>query len=359
MAPLSPRSAAVSGFLRRSGKIGGMTLAAVLSRADELAETVLYPSAPDVDDADRIPAAHLDALAAAGLYGLAGPAAYGGLELGLPGFCRVIETLAGGCLATTFVWIQHHSAVRALAAAPNDALREAWLGPLIRGQRRAGIALGGVRPGAPPLQARPVPGGYVLDGDVPWVTGWGMVDVVYTMARRPDGNLVSALLPAAASATLTAARLDLVAVNASATVELSFANHLVPDELVCATVPYADWLARDAQGLRPNGSLALGVAARCGRLAGSGIDGTGPFAAELDAIRDRLDGADVAAMPAARAAAAELAFRASGAAVAAAGSRGILARQQPQRLAREALFLLVFGSRPAIKENLVRQLSAR
>jgi alkylation response protein AidB-like acyl-CoA dehydrogenase len=252
------------------------------------------------------------------------------------------------------VWIQHHSAVRALAAAPNEALREAWLRPLVRGERRAGIALGGVRPGAPPLRATPVPGGYTLAGDVPWVTGWGMVDVIYTMARTPGGDLVSALLPATASATLSAARLDLVAVNASATVELSFAGHLVPDELVCATVPYADWLARDAQGLRPNGSLALGVAARCLRLAGPG-----PLAAELEVIRDRLDGADVAAMPAARAAAAELAFRAAGAAVAAAGSRGILARQQPQRLAREALFLLVFGSRPAIKENLVRRLSAR
>jgi alkylation response protein AidB-like acyl-CoA dehydrogenase len=62
-------------------------------------------------------------------------------------------------------------------------------------------------------------------------------------------------------------------------------------------------------------------------------------------------------MPAARAAASEFAFRAAGAAVAAAGSSGILAGRHPQRLAREALFLLVFGSRPAIKEHLTGTLT--
>ena len=40
-----------------------------------------------------------------------------------------------------------------------------------------------------------------------------------------------------------------------------------------------------------------------------------------------------------------------------AGSRGILAGEHPQRLAREALFLLVFGSRPAIKDRRVARLT--
>jgi hypothetical protein len=36
------------------------------------------------------------------------------------------------------------------------------------------------------------------------------------------------------------------------------------------------------------------------------------------------------------------------------GSRSILIDQHPQRLAREALFLLVFGSRPPIRAELLR-----
>ena len=65
-----------------------------------------------------------------------------------------------------------------------------------------------------------------------------------------------------------------------------------------------------------------------------------------------MDTAGPGAMPAARAAACELALRAAAALVVTQGSTAILADQDAQRLAREALFLLVFGSRPSIKESL-------
>jgi alkylation response protein AidB-like acyl-CoA dehydrogenase len=333
--------------------MGGMSAAEAISQAQRVADAVLYPSAMDVDAADRVPAGHLDALTAAGLYGIAGPGCYGGMDVDMATFCRVTEIMAGGCLATTFVWLQHHGVVRAIAAAPNEQLRSAWLGPLCRGRQRAAIALGGARPGPPLLRARRAPGGYLLDGIAPWVTGWGMVDVLYTLARDEAGQLVAALLPARPSAMLAAHRLNLVAVQASATVELGFSGYFVPDDLVCSVFGQAEWLARDAQRLRANGSLAIGVAARCCQLIGPG-----PLDGELALLRDRLDGADADSMPAARAAAAEFVFRAAGAAVAAAGSRGILAGQHPQRLAREAVFLLVFGSRPAIKESLAGMLAA-
>lgn len=325
-----------------------MSSADAVRAATDLAEAILYPSAMSVDAAQAIPAAHLDALAAAGLYGIAGPAEYGGQAVDAATFCNVIEIMAGGCLATTFVWLQHHGAVRAVAACPREDLRAAWLRPLVQGGKRAGVALAGGWPGPPLLRARRVPGGYELAGTAPWVTGWGLVDVLYTLARTEDGDLVAALVPARTAASLTARRLELVAVNAAATVELTFARHPVPDEQVCSVFPQAEWLARDPLGLRANGSLALGVAARCCQLAGQPA-----LADQLGSIRDQLDGADQSTMPAARAAAAEFAFRAAGAAVAAAGSRGILTGQHPQRLAREAQFLLVFGSRPAIKESLL------
>jgi alkylation response protein AidB-like acyl-CoA dehydrogenase len=330
-----------------------VTAAELRTRAVGLADGLLFPSAMAVDAADAVPVSHLDALAAAGLYGLAGPASAGGADADLATFCDVIEIMAGGCLSTTFVWLQHHGVVRAIASTANERLRSCWLEPLCRGERRAGIALGGARPGPPLLRARQVDGGYVLDGTAPWVTGWNRVDAVYTLARLPDDRLVAALVPAGAGEGPTAQRLRLVAVNPSWTVELSFAGYFVPDALVCSVFPQAEFLARDAEGLRPNGSLSLGVAARCCRLIGPG-----PLDAGLVTRRERLDLADSDSMPAARAAASQFAFQAAGAAVAAAGSTGILADQHPERLAREALFLLVFGSRPAIKESLTGLLNA-
>ena len=139
----------------------------------------------------------------------------------------------------------------------------------------------------------------------------------------------------------------MVAVMASSTVQLSFTGLFVPQERVTATLPFAQWPSRDAAGLRANGSLALGLAARCCELIGPG-----PLDEQLDRCRTQLDTAGPDAMPGARAAACELAFRATAALVVSQGSRAILADHDAQRLAREALFLLVFGSRPPIRETL-------
>jgi alkylation response protein AidB-like acyl-CoA dehydrogenase len=341
--------------------MSGMTAAVALSRARQIADEVLFPSAMNVDAADQVPAGHLDALAGAGLYGLAGPRSAGGWDADMATFCDVIEVMSGGCLATAFVWLQHHSAVRALASSDNSGLRDRWLEPLCAGTQRAGIALGGARPGPPLLTARAVPGGYAFDGSAPWVTGWDMIDIVHTLARDDSGNVVAALLPAQVSASLAAYRLDLAAVNASRTVELRFTDHFVSAELVSLVMPHAEWAARDAGGLRANGSLSLGVAGRCCELVAQLADDAGMAAAlraGLTARRTALDAADAGAMPAARAAASAHALQAAAALAAAAGSQSILVGTHPQRLAREAVFLLVFGSRPAIKARLTALLTA-
>ena len=325
----------------------------VLDRARRLAADVLGPAAMTVEATQRVPREHLDLLAAAGFYGLAGPRDAGGLDLPLPAFGRVIEILASGCLSTTFIWLQQHSAVRAIAGPAPAALRAELLGPLCRGERRAGLALAGTLPGPPRLRARVVPGGYRLDGTSPWVTGWGHVDLLYTAARDEQDDIVWAMVDAQAGGTLSAAPLPMVAVMASATVELGFDGHFVPAGRVTGTMSQRDWQQRDQAALRPNGSLALGLAVRCCELIGPG-----PLDGQLAACRAALDSAEPDALPAARAAACELAVRAASALVVTVGSAAIRLDQDAQRLAREALFLLVFGSRPAIKQSLSGLLTA-
>jgi alkylation response protein AidB-like acyl-CoA dehydrogenase len=72
----------------------------VLAAARRLADDVLFPDVMRVDGLDGLPAAHLDALAAEGLYGAPVPAEAGGLGLDVSATCAVAEELAGGCLAT-------------------------------------------------------------------------------------------------------------------------------------------------------------------------------------------------------------------------------------------------------------------
>ena len=326
---------------------------AVLGRARRLAADVLVPAAMAVDSSHQIPPAHLDLLAAQGFYGMAGPREYGGLDVDFRTACRVIEVLAGGCLSTTFVWTQHHGAVRAVAGTTNGPLRQKWLEPLCAGRRRAGVALAGTLPGPPLLRARPVADGYVFDGVSPWVTGWGHIDTLHTAARDEQDNIVWALLDAQPGVTLSVEPLQMVAVMASRTVRARFSGHFVPAERVTGVVALSEWRSRDAGGLRSNGSLALGIAARCCALIGPG-----PMDEELASCRAALDDGTSETMPAARAAASELAMRAAAALVVHQGAVAILTDQHAQRLAREALFLLVFGSRPTIKASLGRLLSA-
>ncbi len=329
-----------------------------IDRARELGARVFAPAAMEVEAAHRVPPEHLDLLAAEGFYGLAGPREAGGLDVPFPAACRIIEILAGACLSTTFVWMQHHGVVRAVAGTGNAALRHRMLGPLCRGERRAGVALAGLLPGPPRLRARVTEGGYVLDGVSPWVTGWEYLDTLYVAARQDDDTIVWAVLDAggrpggrssltAEPLSITPEPLPMVAVMASSTVQLRFAGHPVPQDRVTGTLPLEQWGSRDAAGLRMNGSLALGLTARCGELVGPG-----PLDEQLARCRTALDSADPDAMPGARAAACELALRATAALVVTQGSGAILADHDAQRLAREALFLLVFGSRPPIREAL-------
>jgi alkylation response protein AidB-like acyl-CoA dehydrogenase len=313
--------------------------------AREISDGVLFPGALEVDHSEVVPVDRLDRLAAAGFYGLAGPSDAGGMGLAdMATALEVIEILASGCLTTTFVWIQHHGAVRAMLDAP-AALRDGWLARLCTGDVRAGVAFSGLRrPGPPILTAAPDGDGWRFDGLAPWVTGWGLVDVIRAAARRDDGDIVWALLDATAGPTLQAEPLRLAAVNASATVTLAFDNHLAPPDRVIAIQPFDEWQAADRASLRLNGSLALGVIRRCAALLGSAS-----LAAELQECRRALDEASPEAMPEQRARASELALRAATALVISGGGRAIALDHHAQRLAREALFLLVFGQTGAIK----------
>ena len=324
----------------------------VVARAREIAEDLLFPRASETDAAELVPRENLDALAAAGLYGLTGPRAVGGLDADFETYLGVIDALASGCLATTFIWLQHPGVVRAVAGA-NAALRDRYLAPMCRGETRAGIALGGLIAHAPGIRARRDGDGWVFDGDAPWVTGWGRIDVLQIAGVDEGANIVYALVDAKpTSAMEVGAPLDLVALRSSATAAVRFRGLRVAESAVTHMQPLAEREGQDHLTLRGHAALATGVASRCISLIGET-----PLAGELEAVRRRLASAAPADVPAAKAAAAELAHRAAAALVVSTGSRSLLRSQNADRLAREALFLLVFGSRPAIRAALLAELA--
>jgi alkylation response protein AidB-like acyl-CoA dehydrogenase len=313
--------------------------AEIVLMAERLADDVLFPAALATDRSDVVPSELLDALADVGLYGLSGPASAGGLNANFPTVCAVIEALASGCLTTTFVWAQHLGAVIATAASDNEQVRE-WVAPLCSGKRRAGLALGGALPGPARLAARASEDGWSFTGTSPFVSGWDRVDAIHTTARIEDDRLVWALVDATESETLSVERLELVALNASATVRAQFRDHAVPSARVTAVVPHREGAA-PPELLRIHASFALGIVRRCCRLLGeTSLD------EDLARVRAELDRLEPATIEASRSAAGELALRAAVALMVETGSRSLLLADQAQRLVREALFCLVYAPAP-------------
>jgi alkylation response protein AidB-like acyl-CoA dehydrogenase len=197
------------------------------------------------------------------------------------------------------------------------------------------------------LKATETKDGWRLDGDAPWVSGWGIVDVLFLTARQSDDTVVSFVMEANDKSGLEVARHQLSAMNASSTVQLVFTDFHLPRTCYVSSQPFAPGLERP-EGLRVNGSLALGVARRCCELLGpTSLDD------ELRRCRDDLDAYETTDVAVARARATELAVRAAHVLAVSRGSRSAISGDIGERTSREAALLLVFASRPAIKEALL------
>jgi alkylation response protein AidB-like acyl-CoA dehydrogenase len=194
----------------------------------------------------------------------------------------VFEDLAGACGTTFFVWVQHHAPVRMLARSANEALRVRYLDELCGGRLLGGVAFAYLRrPGPPAVTARRVPGGYVVHGEAPWVTSWGLADV-FAVAARLDGDVVFFLVEASDPALSASAPLPLAAMAASSTVRLTLDDLFVPDGDVLSAGPFEHWQAEDRLATAQPNPAAFGIAARCLRLLGDT-----PLAGELDELRSR------------------------------------------------------------------------
>lgn len=326
---------------------------AVVAAAQRVAVSVLAPAAAVTDQADRIPQDNLDALTAAGLWGLYGPRGSGGLAVA-PGLGReVTEILAAACGATCFLWIQHHWPVRMLATAADRDVRDRHLDDLCAGRRLGGVAVTHARRSGPPaILATPAPfGGYHLHGEVAWVTGWGMIDVLLVAAALGPDRLVFGLVSPDDSG-FTATPLDLAVLGATGTVALTLDGaHVAARDVV--EVARADaWHGRDrVSAAAPNPGTFGVVRAAVALLRAAGDPGAAATAAavqdELEACRRAVYGhSDAAAaggpehdlrgLHEARGWAVDLAARAAHLAVAARGGRALRRADPAQRLVREA-----------------------
>ena len=345
--------------------------------AARLADELLVPNAERVDVAPIVPSSHFRALADAGLFGIVGPADAGGAALAPSAARRVVASIAGGCGATFFVWVQHHFAVRAFATSRNGAMSDR-LPDLCAGRRIAGTAFAHARRrGRPAITATPIGAGWRLDGTAPWATSWGIADMFSVAAVDPDDQLVFLLLDVDLDHTgpranggidgLSAVPLPLPVLGATGTVVLELDGVTVAADRVIASEDLARWRRIDRVRASIGQTATLGIAGRVlahlERRGSDDADLSGAverLSAELaarwadddelvvDVFDDGPRSADrtdetVAAASAHRARCLDLGRRATTAFLAATGGRGMGLDHPAQRLAREADFHVIQG----------------
>ncbi|MFF9584618.1 acyl-CoA dehydrogenase family protein [Streptomyces achromogenes] len=353
-------------------------------RARRLAADLLAPEAERVDQ-EGVPRSHIEAVKRSGLLGVSAPADHGGAGAPPAVAREVAEILAGACGATWFVQTQHHTPVQTLVRGERPA-RDRLLGPLSRGELLSGVAYAHLRSyPRRPVRVRPERGGWRFDGTVPWYTGWGLNDVMLLAGVTDSGEVLFAFTEARERPGLRASEpMRLAALTAARTVSLELDGLWLPAEAVALRTPYDRWAAGDRIKTLHTSPAVFGITEAALSLLDTGT--AAPLRARLSGIRRRAyqlaDGpppegwtgpatraqgagtesearavdAWVTERLAVRADAYELLRTSTTAAVVAGGGRAMALTSRAQRLAREALFLLVQGQTAESREAHLRAL---
>jgi alkylation response protein AidB-like acyl-CoA dehydrogenase len=335
----------------------------LVARARRLAADLLVPEAERVDR-EGVPASHIAAVKRSGLLGVVAPVTHGGAGAQPAVLREVTEILAGACCSTWFVQTQHHTPVQTLAKSELP-VRQRLLGPLSRGELLSGVAYAHLRryPRVP-VRVRPQDGGLRFDGAVPWYTGWGLNDVMLLAGVTDAGEVLFAFTEARDRPGLRASEpMRLAALTAARTVSLELDGLWVPEDAVALREPYERWAPADrARTLNANPAV-FGVAEAALSLLDEPT--AAPLRARLADVRRRAYALADHPVPlertderlAVRAQAYEVLRTATTAAVVAGGGRAMALTSRAQRLAREALFLLVQGQTPESRSAHLRSLT--
>ncbi|MFD5177950.1 acyl-CoA dehydrogenase family protein [Nocardia sp. NPDC058379] len=209
---------------------------AFVARVEQYADQVLRPAALTTDR-DGVPAERIGELRALGLLNHLAPPEYGGLAIDRDTDRRVHEIIAGACFNTWLVWAQHAPLAGRITAGRADGTPiSVFAERILRGELLLGAGVSDVRRFPEHyIEARKADGGWVFDGTVSWVSGWGLNAALAVAAVEPGSETVVTALVPVSERTHSAGPLALGAVAGSRTARVRLDTVFVPDENVLGT----------------------------------------------------------------------------------------------------------------------------
>src|SRR5437763_3322426 len=210
--------------------------------ADELVATVrewvrkeVIPVASDFEHADRYPEAMVAQMKAFGLFGSRIPEEYGGLELDVMTYARLMEELSYGWMSLAGVLNTHTIAANLIERFGTDEQRAKHLPKMATGQVRAAFSLSEPDAGSDTqaIRCKATPDGdeYILEGTKMWVTNGERAGLVALAAKTPEGItcFIVEKDPGPSSGGISVSRtIDKLGYKGLETVEMTYASHRTP-----------------------------------------------------------------------------------------------------------------------------------
>ncbi len=338
----------------------------------------LRQAANDVESVETWPEDQLDWLGDAGVLGWVIPDEFGGSDVTEARLMAGYQSLADACLTTTFILTQMNAASRRISICDNAALKARYLPGLASGELFATVGISHLSTSRqhwqqPTVRVGEITDGYVLSGEVPWVTGAGHADVIVTGGTLDDGRQLLVAVPATTAGVTVGPAARLLALSASQTASVRLDEvRLDRDCLVAGPVERVMQTSQGGTGSLATSALALGLSARALAALQEEADRRAEltpvvesFRGEFDRCRLKFEFAlhDTAVTDATctpetvRESANSLALRITQALLAASKGAGFVSGHPAERAVREAMFFLVWSCPRTVVEANLRELS--
>lgn len=236
----------------------------VLESALHFLREEVAPKAQEIDRDVDVLRAVMNELCRRELMALKRPDEFGGPAISEEDFRLFQEACARTSGSLAFLQTQHQSAVAMLSRSENEKLKAEYLPKMANGERLVGIGFSQLRRSGPPLmRAERVDEGYILDGEVPWVTGWSFYPEFLLGASLPDGRAVFAIVPLPTEPVdeiHVSSPMELAAMETAMTVSVSFKRYLIRHDRV-AFIREPGWIKNsDMINIALQGHFAMGCA---------------------------------------------------------------------------------------------------
>ncbi len=314
------------------------------------------------------PEASIQHLTEAGAWSWVIPERFGGLQLDPVSMVQGYEAVAAGCLSSLLILSQRDGACEFIASSERDDIKSEWLPRLCRHKVMTSIGISQLTTSQRKravLRAKPAGDGYELSGMMPWVTAAERCDFIVTGAIVTDGGQILAIVPTGLEGVQIDPPMQLAALESSRTSEVHLkAVRIGPEHILRGPTDNAlhrrtpvKSLVVSSAGLGLAGALAHKIARHArgadGELAELAEDALHRYLA----IRERIykaaqalatTDADIPKSEI-RIAVNDLLMRLSIASLTFAKGSGFIRQRDAQRLAREAMFFLVWSATDEVR----------